>query len=290
MKPVVQTVSVTFQQLISELEGTTDDNVRQTIVNQFRAKFQRKKRLIKDDTLEKFQTLTGHAPQAFADQLGGKDIPSTTAMLLGPQGLGAFLDGIRSDMGGKQLISHHEDKLRREERGYGTANKPEDYLESFRQFILNNQNEIAALKVVLQRPGELTRQQLKELKQLLDEHQYSEVKLRTAWRESKNQDIAASIIGFIRQLALGSPLMSYEERVDRAMKRILSSRQWTAPQRQWLNRIGEQMRKEIIVDREALNSGQFQANGGFPRLNKVFDGRMEEVLGEINEALWRDAV
>ncbi|GFM33723.1 type I restriction-modification system endonuclease [Desulfovibrio subterraneus] len=289
MKPVVQTVSVTFQQLISELEGTTDDNVRQTIVNQFRAKFQRKKRLIKDDTLEKFQTLTGHAPQAFADQLGGKDISSTTAMLLGPQGLGAFLDGIRSDMGGKQLISHHEDKLRREERGYGTANKPEDYLESFRQFILNNQNEIAALKVVLQRPGELTRQQLKELKQLLDEHQYSEVKLRTAWRESKNQDIAASIIGFIRQLALGSPLMSYEERVDRAMKRILSSRQWTAPQRQWLNRIGEQMRKEIIVDREALNSGQFQANGGFPRLNKVFDGRMEEVLGEINEAMWRDA-
>ena len=44
-----------------------------------------------------------------------------------------------------------------------------------------------------------------------------------------NQEIAASIIGFIRQLALGSPLMAYRERVERALKKILSSRPWTAP-------------------------------------------------------------
>lgn len=39
-----------------------------------------------------------------------------------------------------------------------------------------------------------------------------------------NEDIAASIIRFIRQVALGDVLMPYGDRVDRAMKKILASR------------------------------------------------------------------
>jgi len=288
MKPVVQNTSVTFVQLMKELKEADADDVRKVVVDQFRAKFQRKKRLIKDAALEAFQTITGEEPDAFVRKLGDKDLLVSSGMLLGCKGLGNFMDELRSDISPVQLISYHDDKLRREERGYGDAAKPQDYLDSFRQYIQTHQNEVAALKVVLQRPRDLTRQQLRELKLLLDEHGYSEVNLRTAWREATNQDIAASIIGFIRQLALGSPLVPYEKRVKRAMERILASRAWTAPQRQWLERIGAQMRTETIVDRESLNSGQFRADGGFKRLDKVFDGRMEEVLGEINDALWDD--
>lgn len=289
MKPVVQNTSVTFVQLMQELEEADTDDVRKVVVDQFRAKFQRKKRLITDAALEKFQTITGEEPDAFGKKLGDKDLAVSSGMLLGSKGLGHFLDEMGSGISPVQLISYHDDKLRREERGYGDAAKPQDYLDSFRQYIKTHENDVAALTVVLQRPRDLTRQQLRELKLLLDEHGYSEVNLRTAWREATNQDIAASIIGFIRQLALGSPLMPYQERVDRAMKRILASRAWTAPQRQWLERIGAQMRTETIVDRESLNSGQFQADGGFKRLDKVFEGKMEEVLGEINDALWQDA-
>lgn len=289
MKPVVQNTSVTFRQLLQELEEADTDDVRKIVLDQFRAKFQRKKRLIKDEQLEKFTTITGEEPEGFAQKLGGNDLSISSGMLIGSNGLGSFLDELRSNNTPKQLISYHEDNLRREERGYGDAAKPQDYLDSFRQYIQTHKNDVAALKVVLQRPRELTRQQLKELKLLLDEHGYSEVNLRTAWREATNQDIAASIIGFIRQLTLGSPLIPYEKRVERAMERILTSQAWTAPQRQWLERIGAQMRTETIVDRESLNSGQFKADGGFKRLNKVFDGRMEEVLGEINDALWQDA-
>jgi len=55
-------------------------------------------------------------------------------------------------------------------------------------------NDIPALLVVTQRPRELTRQQLKELKLLLDQAGYTERHLQTAWRETTNQDIAASVI------------------------------------------------------------------------------------------------
>jgi len=289
MKPVIHNTSITFAQLLKELEEADADDVRRTVIEQFQAKFQRKKRHLKEGHLEKFQTITGRDPGSFSEQLGKPDLNSASSILLGSSGLGSFLDDLRPAIGPKQLISTHDDKIRREERGYGNGTKPQDYLDEFRNYIDSHKNEITALKVVLQRPGELTRKQLKELELLLDEQGYSKVKLRTAWREATNQDVAASIIGFIRQQALGSPLIPYEERVDHAMKRILSSRAWTTPQRKWLERIGLQLRKEVIVDKEALDNGEFRSHGGFKRLNKVFDGKMEEVLGELNETIWQDA-
>jgi type I restriction enzyme R subunit len=188
----------------------------------------------------------------------------------------------------KLVISHHPDQLRRVERGYGSATKPEDFLDGFRAFIAANLNTIAALTVVTQRPRDLTRADLKALRLALDNAGYSETALRIAWRDATNADIAASIIGYIRQAALGDPLVPYEDRVTRAMANTLANRPWTAPQRKWLERIGKQLSKEIVVDRTALDVGEFQAHGGFNRINKVFDGQLEKILGEINETLWRE--
>ena len=69
----------------------------------------------------------------------------------------------------------------------------------------------------------------------------------------------------------------------------MASRPWTEPQKRWLRRIGEQIEKEIVVDREALDRDPFADDGGFNRLNKVFDGELEAVLAEINEELWKRA-
>jgi type I restriction enzyme R subunit len=166
--------------------------------------------------------------------------------------------------------------------------KPEDYLASFKQFIETNLNLVPALLVVTQRPRELTRAQLKELRAALDGAGYSETMLRSAWRDATNEDIAASIVGYIRQAALGDALVPYGERVDRAMKTILASQPWTAPQRQWLERIGQQLKKETVVDKAALDQGQFKAQGGFKRIDKVFNNQLEDILGQINREIWPD--
>ena len=152
-----------------------------------------------------------------------------------------------------------------------------------------NEDNIAALKIVCQRPRELTRQQLRQLKMELDKQGYNELHLRTAVRETTNQDIAATIIGYIRHVALGAPLLSFHDRVAKAMQTILASRSWTGPQRKWLDRIGKQLEQETVVDREAFEHGQFKAYGGFTRLNKVFDGQLEEILGQISDTLWQVA-
>lgn len=83
--------------------------------------------------------------------------------------------------------------------------------------------------------------------------------------------------------------MSYNERVDKALARVLAAHPWTPPQRRWLTRIAQQVRLEGVVDREALDQGQFRSEGGLQRLNNVFEGRLEQVLGELHEELWKDA-
>ncbi|MFN9961440.1 MAG: type I restriction-modification enzyme R subunit C-terminal domain-containing protein, partial [bacterium] len=124
-------------------------------------------------------------------------------------------------------ISEHHDEVISVNRGYGKGKKPEDYLDGFIDYIRNNPNQIAALTVVLQRPRELTRAQLRELRLEIDRMGYSETYLQQAWRDTKNEDIAASIIGFIRQAALGDPLIPYEDRVKSALRRILAKKAWT---------------------------------------------------------------
>jgi type I restriction enzyme R subunit len=139
---------------------------------------------------------------------------------------------------------------------------------------------------VAQRPRDLTRDDLRALKLALDAEGYSEKALQTAWRESKNEDIAATIIGYIRQLALGSPLVPY---ADRVVQRLRKAHKFTEPQSKWLERIAEQVKIETVVDRASLDRGQFQAQGGFARLNKVFDGKLEGLLGELADEVWKDA-
>jgi len=66
----------------------------------------------------------------------------------------------------------------------------------------------------------------------------------------------------------------------------------TTPQRQWLQRIDNQTEAITIVDREALDDDALlfrREGGGWPRLNTLFGGELEQVLHHFNEALWEAA-
>ncbi len=288
MKPVVTRPNLGFEELVNELTMLGDATHCKAVAEELLVKFHRRKAHIKNEALDEFHRLAGLEPDAFVELLRRRDPQELRAYFQTHTEVAPFLDRLK--IGGERtvLISEHEDKLEGTERGYGESARPEDYLEGFGRYIEQHGNELPALLAVLQRPRNLTRQQLKELSFALDEAGYNVSSLRTAWSEVTNQDIAASIIGFIRRQALGSPLVPFEDRVQRAVQNVLASRQWTNPQRQWLERIASQLRREFVVDRAALDSGLFQAEGGFRRLNKVFDGKLDEVLGNLHDELWKD--
>jgi type I restriction enzyme R subunit len=287
MKPVVPGPSFTFEKLSDEVGTLTDEEEQQTAIDQLVAKLQRKKQRLKGEDLADFEKVARTTPADLAAELRplkGKDAADwvkKNAFIL------QLLDR-RKETERALLVSDHHDELVRVERGYGKAKKPDDYLEGFAKYLKENMNQIPALAVVTQRPRELTRAQLRDLALALDSAGFNESALRTAWREKTNADIAATIVGFIRQAALGDPLVPYEERVDRALKKLLSREPWSTPQRKWLERIGEQLKKERVVDKSALDDEPFKGQGGFSRLNKAFDGKLDSILTDLQASIWEN--
>ena len=186
-----------------------------------------------------------------------------------------------------KAISSAPDEIVSHERGYGDAVKPEDYLREFREFIDNNLNEIMALKIVTTRPQDLTRQSLKELKLILDRNNFNETMLNTAWKNMTNEDIAADIISFIRQKSVGDALISKEDRIKTAIKKVkIAHPELTKVQLGWLDRIESQLLKETVLNRETFESSAFKNKGGFNAVNKAFGNKLDDFIIEINEAMY----
>lgn len=121
-----------------------------------------------------------------------------------------------------------------------------------------------ALLVVTQRPRDLTREDLRQLKLTLDQARFGEKSVQTAWREQKNEDVPATIIGYIRQLTLGSPLLPYAERVDHAIRRLRKAHRFTDSQADWLERIGEQVRSRPSSTRRRSTADSSRRRVGSP--------------------------
>jgi len=323
MKPIVQQVSTSFTQLIDDLNNEAsyqlsgeaygeagDKTHAQNVHDQLIAKLQRIVR--RTQKIEKFPE--AKEPLELLDTLMQEKLSCNFSELpkklkeMTPQEVGAFFkehpqildfmvdlrEGLRINAN-DLLISTHEDELISVNRGFGKDEEgneieaPEDYLESFNQFIKENVNKIAALTAVVTRPRDLTREDLKSLRLMLSEHNFSETHLHAAWKEAKNEDIAATIIGYIRSSALGSPLIPFEQRVDNALTRIKASQKWSQNQQRWLDRLAKQLKKNIILDNEAFESSPFRESGGRERIENFFDGKLDTILDDFSTYMWEES-
>lgn len=308
MKPLVKDPTIPLGRLVAELTSdeaaavtTSDGRSHATdVLDQLVARLRRRARRLSGrqdlsptwlEAADHLETLTGCSLETLPQRLHALGPAGAATLFRDKPELLPVLETLCRPQGEGPgvYLAEHEDELVAVERGYGPGRqRPEDYLSAFGEYVRTHLNEIPALVVVTQRPRELTRQQLRELRLALDTAGFREVDLRCAWRDKTNQDIAASIIGYIRQQALGSPLVPYEERVDRALKKILGSQPWTNPQRNWLERIAAQFKKEVIVDRPALDEGAFKSHGGFRHIDKALGGNLTQVLEAFGDAIWAD--
>ncbi|MEH6456895.1 MAG: type I restriction-modification system endonuclease [Cocleimonas sp.] len=290
MKPVVTNVNITFSELEQELKQSSAPELQQLAKNQFLAKLQSKKRHLSDVQSDNFERIVGKPPQEFAEELKAMKLEYVAQWFTNHPGLGELLDmRVTGGASGTKpmVISDHQDEVTDITHGYGDGQKSEDYLQSFSDFVNANSNRLVAIQTVIQKPWELTRQSLKELAFELEKNKFREQDLRTAWQEVKNEEIAARIIGFIRQAAIGEALVPFETRVDNALKKILAKQEWKKPQKLWLQAIAKQMKATTIVDDTALDNGIFkQQLGGIKRANKLFEQPITTVLADFNQALW----
>lgn len=289
MKPVVTNPSTSFEDLIKGLEMATTDEQLAYQINLIVAKLQRKRRNISKKALEQFANLTGGKDLgAFAEHLNSSTIKEASAELLEYRAAFSVLDKDRPHSKSPRIIDDHPDVVIDHTRGYGERQKPEDYLEAFKDFINNNMNAIAALRTVCTRPSELTREALKSLKLELDRHDFTEKQLNSAWNEMTNQDIVADIIAFIRQQALGSALVGHEQRVKHAFAKLRMNHEFNKTQLDWLKRIEKVLLEESVLDEQIFEVGAFKNAGGFTIIDRRFGGKLREIMTELNEYLYDD--
>ena len=287
MHPVVVDPSLTFGKLVADLENAPSDSDRTFVRDQIVVKLRQRLRHIDEARRKALEAVLGPLGE-LPDRLKSARPDEMIALFRQHPSLAAVLDQ-SIPKGGRDsgiFISEHEDELISVQDDFGGKASPVDYIESFEAFVRANMNAVPAMIAATQRPRELTRKELKELAILLDSKGFSEAALRRAYGSARNADIAAHIIGFIRQAALGDPLVPYETRVENGVQAILAGRQWSAKQRQWLTRIGRALKSQPVGDPEILADGAFAQAGGFDAVDREFDHALGEVLKDLNVAIW----
>lgn len=170
----------------------------------------------------------------------------------------------------------------------GRELKPEDYLKMFEDFVKKNPEHIDAIDILLNKPKEFNTDELKALREklatkpdgLIDK--FNERNLRRAY----NKELA-DIISIIRHAAKDEDLLTVESRVNRALSKVKASHRFSAAQEKWLELIRRHLIANLLIEKDDIDTLPIFTRQGmsYNKLNRIFDGKLDELLKEINEAV-----
>ncbi len=291
MQPVSADPKTTFAQLLDGLEILEDEAHIKNAVAQIIAKLQRVKRRLTKEEVNEFKDLAaGLTVEGFIQKI--ENLPASEARntLLMEASLLEMLDDKHGHGGYTKVISDKQDKFLVRERGFGkNEQRPEDYIESFEDFVKNNVNEIAALNIICTRPKELTRETLKSLRLALAKNGFTTQQLNTAVSEITSEEITADIISLVRRYAIGSSLVSHQARIRRAVDKLKKAHNFSRVELNWLSRIESYLLNESVMNVKVFDEDErFKTNDGYKRLNQIFRNNLEGIITELNEYLYDD--
>jgi type I restriction enzyme, R subunit len=165
----------------------------------------------------------------------------------------------------------------------GRAVRPDDYLQAFEAFVRENPEHIEAIQILLDRPAGWCTQALSDLRKKLESRPegFTEQKLRQAYHHE-----LADIISLVKHAGEGEPLATSEERVNRAMIKVVAGRAMTMEQEKWLDLIRAHLIENLAIDREDFELITFSRSGGsWGRINRDFHGQLDLLLAAINQAI-----
>ena len=170
----------------------------------------------------------------------------------------------------------------------GRELKPEDYLAAFARFVRENPEHIAAIEILLDRPAAWGTDALEELRAKLARARnwFDEATLRRAHQVQYHKALV-DIISMVKHAASEeSPLLTADERVERAMRTLREGREFSHEQRLWLARIQAHLVENLSIGQDDFDIVPVLAReGGWVRANRAFDGRLGQLLHTLNGAI-----
>ncbi len=172
--------------------------------------------------------------------------------------------------------------------GAGREYKPEDYLQAFARYVRDNPEQVEAINILRERPKDWSTAAINELRKKLAaaNERFTIENLRRA-HELHYRKALVDIISMVKHAASEEqPLLTAEERVDRALAKITAGEAFTPEQRQWLERIRAALVETLSIEEEDFDAlPVLQREGGWGRANRAFNNNLRELLPRINEAI-----
>ena len=292
MKPVAVNPKISISDILNRIKEDKAEytvEVKKHQIEQLVAKLNRRQMAVSDKVKQDFKTLTGKNVTQFIDELKTVQTDKLKNYIVEHEAWFNILLEKNALPNKKRIVYEGEDEVISHTRDFGDTDKPQDYIESFTQYLKNNMNEVMALKLICTKPSDLKREDLKKLRLMLDASGFSETHLNTALNQMTNKEITADIISLIRQCVLGSARISHEERIKKAMERLRANHYFDAKELSFLQSIEKYLIHESVINVETFDSDmKFKKKGGFKRINKIFNEQLEDIIMEINQYLYDD--
>jgi type I restriction enzyme R subunit len=170
----------------------------------------------------------------------------------------------------------------------GKEYKPDDYLTAFAHFVRENPQQIEAIRILLQRPKDWSTKALSDLQQKLaaTPQRFNTENLQRA-HQLHYQKALVDIISMVKHAANEQePLYTAGDRVKLAMAKMTTGKPFTPEQIQWLDRIEAHLVENLTIEQDDFDAiPVFNLAGGWGRANRVFDGKLPQMITQLNEAI-----
>jgi type I restriction enzyme R subunit len=244
--------------------------------------------------------MSGEAREAFAAWIPGGDMASYARDL--PERLRQDFAGAMSllrDPAFQKLLQDYQRKQRTFVVAYPVEDtvtsaelwgdlKPDDYLKAFSVYVRNNRDQVEVLHVLLDHPRNWNPETLTGLRHalLVAPNKFSEEKLQKAHERCYHKALV-DIISMVKHAAREEePLLTAEERVDRAMRSLRRGRAFTPEQEQWFEYIRQHLVVNLSIGPEDLDTlPVFSDRGGLGRARKVFGPELDDLIRQLNERI-----
>ncbi len=161
--------------------------------------------------------------------------------------------------------------------------KPPEYLEAFSRFIHNQKNKVDALTVLFSSPAQWNPDVLRDIRNELRKHDFTEEELQKAHSLTGHKAMA-DIISLIRNADNeNNPLLTAEERVTYAIDKLTAKFSFNEEQHKWLHYIHNHLVINLAIAPENFDLVPvLEMHGGLSKAQKVFGTQFNSVIEELN--------
>ncbi|MCZ2101377.1 MAG: DEAD/DEAH box helicase family protein [Chitinophagales bacterium] len=182
------------------------------------------------------------------------------------------------------------------------AQKAEELISSFAEWMLENKDELTALQIFYNQPYRRRELTYTMIKEVLEKLQTDKPLLApmNVWRAYETLDQCngspknelTAIVSLIRKITdIDATLTSYDKTVDKNFQEWIFKKNagqhnaFNEEQMQWLRMIKDYVINSFHIEKDDFDLNPFNAQGGLGRFYQLFGEQTEEIINELNEVL-----